>query len=106
MRIKGFPVPHEIKNVFISFTLEVILEKEKKLNKEVWLFCSSFADFIFCLLVKLSSPDVRAFLQMDKIRNFSDASEDEDEKVRRCPPKHYGLVVYHHSALISLWFLI
>ena len=27
------------------------------------------------------SPDVRAFLQMDKSQNFSDASEDEDDKV-------------------------
>uniref|UniRef100_A0A8C8CJI0 Serine/threonine-protein kinase Sgk1 n=1 Tax=Oncorhynchus tshawytscha TaxID=74940 RepID=A0A8C8CJI0_ONCTS len=31
-------------------------------------------------LVKVQ-PDVRAFLQMDKSQNFSDASEDEDDKV-------------------------
>uniref|UniRef100_H2TDP8 Serum/glucocorticoid regulated kinase family member 3 n=1 Tax=Takifugu rubripes TaxID=31033 RepID=H2TDP8_TAKRU len=37
-------------------------------------------------------PDVRAFLQMDKIRNFSDASEDEDEKVRRFPNLRCDLV--------------
>lgn len=27
------------------------------------------------------SPDVRDFLQMDKFKNLSDASEDEDDKV-------------------------
>lgn len=48
---------------------------------------------------------MRAFLQMDKIRNFSDASEDEDEKVRRFPQHYYYYlvaVVYHHYALVSL----
>lgn len=35
-----------------------------------------------CLVVlKLYSPDVRTFLLMDKMQNFSDASEDEDDKV-------------------------
>lgn len=74
-----------------------------KLNKEVWLFYSSFADFIFCLTA-FYSPDVRVFLQMDKIRNFSDASEDEDEKVRCFSASHYDLVsvVYHRSGLVSL----
>lgn len=32
--------------------------------------------------VKLYSPDVRTFLLMDKLQNLSDASEDEDDKVR------------------------
>lgn len=35
-----------------------------------------------CLVpLKLYSPDVRTFLLMDKMQNFSDASEDEDDKV-------------------------
>lgn len=29
----------------------------------------------------MRSPDVKDFLQMDKSKNFSDASEDEDDKV-------------------------
>uniref|UniRef100_A0A3B4CWF6 Serine/threonine-protein kinase Sgk1 n=1 Tax=Pygocentrus nattereri TaxID=42514 RepID=A0A3B4CWF6_PYGNA len=31
--------------------------------------------------IQTHSPDVRDFLQMDKSKNFSDASEDEDEKL-------------------------
>lgn len=35
-----------------------------------------------CLVTpELCSADVRNFLQMNKIQNFSDASEDEDDKV-------------------------
>lgn len=32
----------------------------------------------------MRSPDVKDFLQMDKSKNFSDASEDEDDKVGIC----------------------
>uniref|UniRef100_A0A8C7F5X2 Serine/threonine-protein kinase Sgk1 n=1 Tax=Oncorhynchus kisutch TaxID=8019 RepID=A0A8C7F5X2_ONCKI len=35
---------------------------------------------VLIILIKVQ-PDVRAFLQMDKSQNFSDASEDEDDKV-------------------------
>lgn len=40
---------------------------------------------------------------MDKIRNFSDASEDEDEKVRRFPNLRCDLVavVYPHPAAVN-----
>uniref|UniRef100_A0A673I8T6 Serine/threonine-protein kinase Sgk1 n=1 Tax=Sinocyclocheilus rhinocerous TaxID=307959 RepID=A0A673I8T6_9TELE len=33
---------------------------------------------------QMRSPDVKDFLQMDKSKNFSDASEDEDDKVGIC----------------------
>ncbi|KAK1806199.1 hypothetical protein P4O66_000086 [Electrophorus voltai] len=33
-----------------------------------------------CSSIQTHSPDVRDFLQMDKCKNFSDASEDEDDK--------------------------
>lgn len=36
--------------------------------------------FLMCLAVLLSSPDVRAFLQMDNPKHQSDPSEDEDER--------------------------
>uniref|UniRef100_A0AAY4AJN0 Serine/threonine-protein kinase Sgk1 n=1 Tax=Denticeps clupeoides TaxID=299321 RepID=A0AAY4AJN0_9TELE len=36
--------------------------------------------FFFFLNIEIHSPDVRDFLQMDKHKNLSDASEDEDEK--------------------------
>lgn len=32
----------------------------------------------------MHSPDVKVFLQMDKAKNFSDGSEDEDDKVGAC----------------------
>lgn len=44
---------------------------------------ASSLPFSFNLLVPVTlySPDVRTFLLMDKKQNFSDASEDEDDKV-------------------------
>lgn len=58
----------------------------KKMEK-VLLFLALLADVTLCLLfnclgsLKLHRPDVRTFLLMDKMQNFSDASEDEDDKV-------------------------
>ena len=42
---------------------------------------TEFLLFHFLVDIKLYSPDVRTFLLMDKMQNFSDASEDEDDKV-------------------------
>lgn len=48
-----------------------------------WLSPAAVRMFLFTCLscVKLHSPDVRAFLLMEKREQISDASEDEDEKV-------------------------
>lgn len=45
-------------------------------------WCSFISVFNHTVPVTLYSPDVRTFLLMDKKQNFSDASEDEDDKVR------------------------
>lgn len=45
---------------------------------------------------------MRVFLQMDKIRNFSDASEDEDEKVSfQIYVTILVAVGYPHSTLVN-----
>lgn len=47
-----------------------------------WLSPAAVRILFTCLsCVKLHSPDVRAFLLMEKREQISDASEDEDEKV-------------------------
>ncbi|XP_036799764.1 serine/threonine-protein kinase Sgk3 isoform X2 [Oncorhynchus mykiss] len=50
-------------------------------------------------------PDVRAFLQMDKSQNFSDASEDEDDKVllakRKLDGKYYAIKVLQKRVILN-----
>lgn len=68
--------------VFISFILDVVLVEKKQTRKFGFSIPHLLTSFSVYLLVKLYSSDVREFLHMDKIQNLSDASEDEDEKVR------------------------
>lgn len=84
----------------------------KKIKLYVTKQGSLVLPFLTCwlhfLLVKLYSPDVRAFLQMDKIRNFSDASEDEDEKVRPFPNLRCdsSAAVYPRPAALNPFFRV
>lgn len=57
-----------------------------------WCYLASLCN---CLVpVKLCSPDVRTFLLMDKMQNFSDASEDEDDKVSDWSIKVFLIYVF------------
>lgn len=42
----------------------------------------------------IHSPDIQDFLQLDKSKNFSDASEDEDEKVGIYSKKKLKKIIY------------
>lgn len=71
-------------NLFIHAShLVWIMKKDGESSALSCFICWCYFISIFnCLVpVKLYSPDVRTFLLMDKMQNFSDASEDEDDKV-------------------------
>ncbi|KAF3703566.1 Serine/threonine-protein kinase Sgk3 [Channa argus] len=57
------------------------------------------------LILTLQSPDVKTFLLMDRIQNFSDASEDEDDKVflakRKHDEKYYAVKVLQKNVILN-----
>lgn len=66
---------------WLRFLLQRAVDVSLYFSSQLWLCIASVRPLTCECSFQMRSPDVKDFLQMDKSKNFSDASEDEDDKV-------------------------
>ncbi len=66
---------------WLRFLFQRVVDVSSYSSSQLWLCIASVRPLTCECSFAMRSPDVKDFLQMDKSKNLSDASEDEDDKV-------------------------